>query len=144
MFNYKTLITLTLSAFLVTGLNAADSSAKGLNVTLTAGDTQTQMMAMVLSMKTLEQKKDVRVVLCGDAGDLALKDSKSDMQKPLNKSPKDLLQGIIKQGGDVKICPLYLPNKDLDKSALIDGVNVANPADVATNLLDKDYKNLSY
>lgn len=140
----KTLLNLALGAVLASGLYASDSSAKGLNVNLTASDTQTQMMAMVLSTKTIEQKKEVRLVLCGVAGDLALKDSVSEPQKPLNKSPKQLLQGIIASGASVKVCPLYLPNKGLDKSALMDGVSVAVPDEVAKNLLDKDYKNLSY
>ena len=33
------------------------SDAKGMNVVLTSGDEQTQMMAMVLSMMTMKQKK---------------------------------------------------------------------------------------
>ncbi|MDO5045845.1 hypothetical protein [Campylobacter sp.] len=141
---YKILTNLALSAALTTTLYASDNLSKGLNINLTASDTQTQMMAMVLATKTLEQNKEVRIVLCAAAGDLALKDSKSELQKPLNKSPKDLLLGAIKSGAAVKVCPLYLPNKGLDKSALVDGVDVAVPAEVAKALLDKDYKNLSY
>ncbi|WP_169940706.1 DsrE family protein [Campylobacter sp. RM15925] len=140
----KTLLNLALGSALATALYASGDEIKGLNVMLTASDTQTQMMAMVLSTKTLEQKKDVRIVLCSEAGDLALKESKSEPQKPLNKSPKDLLQGAIKNGASVKVCPLYLPNKGLDKSALIEGVEVASPDEVAKSLLDGEYKNLSY
>lgn len=140
----RALLNLALGGALTTALYASNDEIKGLNVMLTASDTQTQMMAMVLSTKTLEQKKDVRIVLCSAAGDLALKEAKSEPQKPLNKSPKELLQGLIKNKAVVKVCPLYLPNKGLDKSALIEGVSVAVPDEVAKNLLDGDYKNLSY
>ncbi len=124
--------------------SSAFADTKGLNVVLTAKDAQTQLMAMILSMKSLEQKKSVNIVLCSNAGDLALKGMKSEVLKPINKSPKMLLQGLIKKGADVKVCPLYLPNAGKDKSVLIEGVSVANPADVATKLLDENYKILSY
>jgi len=42
----------TLGALLSTGAMAGEN--KGLNVVLTANDAQTQMMAMVLSMATLQ------------------------------------------------------------------------------------------
>lgn len=138
----KILASLTLGMALTTGAFAG--SAKGLNVTLTAQDAQTQLMAMILSMKTLEQKKAVNIVLCSSAGKLAIKGAKSTILKPLDKSPKMLLQGIIKKGANVKVCPLYLPNAKKDKSALIKGVSVADPKEVAKNLLDTDFQNLSY
>ncbi len=139
----KKILTSLAVVSLLTGSVYADSS-KGLNVILTSKDTQTQLMAMILSMKSLEQSKKVNVVLCSDAGELAVKNAKSKVLKPINKSPKMLLKGIIKKGADVKVCPLYLPNANKDKSMLIQGVSVANPKEVATKLLDTDYKLLSY
>lgn len=137
----KFLSVLTLGALLTTGAMADN---KGLNVVLTASDAQTQLMAMVLSMQTLKQKKAVNMTLCSTAGDLAVKGKESPVLKPLDKSPKMMLQAIMKSGAKVEVCPLYLPNANLDKSALIDGVTVANPAKVATQLLDDDYSILSY
>ncbi len=136
-----------LASMAIVGLLASSAFAgdtKGLNVVLTAKDSQTQLMAMILSMKSLEQKKSVNVVLCSNAGDLAVKGMKSEVLKPIDKSPKMLLKGLIKKGASVKVCPLYLPNAGKDKSALIEGVSVANPKEVASKLLDSDYKLLSY
>lgn len=130
-------------ALLVPGTLMA-SDAKGLNVMLTAKDTQTQMMAMVLSMKSLALKKDVRIVLCSSAGDLADKNIASTKLKPIDKSPKMLLQALIKKGAHVEVCPLYLPNANKDKSVLLDGVKVANPKKVAMSLFEEDYVTLSY
>lgn len=141
--NKKLFSTICAGAILATSVSASDS-AKGLNVTLTADDAQTQLMAMVLSMKTLGQKKAVNVVLCSSAGELAIKNTKSPKLKPIDKSPKMLLKGIIKKGANVQVCPLYLPNVGKSKSDLINGVTVANPNEVATQLLNEDFKNLSY
>ena len=118
--------------------------AKGLNVVLTSADTQTQQMAMVLSMMTLKAGKEVNMVLCSKAGDLAIKGMKSEVLKPLDKSPKMLLKAIIGKGANVKVCPLYLPNSDKSSSDLMDGIGEAKPQNVAKKLLDKDFKVLSY
>ncbi|MEN8717117.1 MAG: hypothetical protein ABF301_00455 [Sulfurovum sp.] len=139
----KTILTLASGLLLSTSVYAADM-AKGLNVILTTKDTQTQMMAMVLAMNTMKLKKEVNIVLCSNAGDLADKNISSQNMKPINKSPKMLLQGLIKKGASVKVCPLYLPNASKDKSILIDGVSVAKPNEVATKLMEKGYKILSY
>jgi len=135
-------VVLVLALFLPNLLSAKD--AKGLNVVLTAKDAQTQMMAMVLSMMTLKQDKEVNVVLCSNAGDLAVKGMKSKVLKPKDKSPKMLLKGIIKKGAKVSVCPLYLPNANKDKSVLLEGITVAKPMEVAKQLLNKEYQNLSY
>ncbi len=118
--------------------------SKGLNVIVTSGDAQTQMMAMALSMMTLKKDKEVNMVLCSKAGDLAVKGLKSEIVKPLDKSPKMMLKFLIQKGATVKVCPLYLPNAAKDESVLIDGVTVAVPAEVAASLLDDEYQNLSY
>lgn len=138
----KILSVVTLGALLTTGAMAAEN--KGLNVVLTADDAQTQMMAMVLSMMTLGQKKAVNMTLCSTAGDLAVKGKKSIVLKPKNKSPKMLLKAILKKGAKVEVCPLYLPNAGLDKSVLIEGITVANPKLVAKELLNSEFTTLSY
>lgn len=120
------------------------NSAKGLNVVVTSSDAQTQMMSMVLSMMTLKQGKKVNMVLCSTAADLAVKGIKSPILKPMDKSPKMLLQAIMKKGAVVKVCPLYLPNAKKDVSVLLEGITVAKPDKIALELLDTDFKNLSY
>lgn len=140
----KTLPILLSSLVLSTSLFANDNLAKGLNVVITSKDAQTQMMGMVLSMMTLKQKKEVNMTLCSDAGDLAVKGIESPILKPQDKSPKMMLQALIKQGAKVQVCPLYLPNASKDESVLLEGITVAKPDEVAKKLLDKDYQNLSY
>ncbi|QNM92549.1 hypothetical protein [Aliarcobacter cryaerophilus] len=137
---------LSLSAFTLisTTVVASENMAKGLNVMLTSEDAQTQMMGMVLATMSLKKGKEVNMVLCSSAGNLALKDSESPKLKPQNKSPKMMLEDLIKNGAKVEVCPLFLPNAEKTEADLIQNVTVAKPPVVADRLLDKDYQNLSY
>lgn len=139
----RLLVALIASMFLM-GANLFANDTKGLNVILTSKDVQTQQMAMVLSMMTLKQGKEVKMTLCSSAGDLAVKGKKSTVLKPMNKSPKMMLKAIMKKGAQVQVCPLYLPNANLKEDVLLDGITVAKPPKVAASLLDSNYTTLSY
>ena len=140
----KSLLILSSILMLSTASIANENSAKGLNVIITSGDAQTQMMGMALSMATLKQNKEVNMTLCSKAGDLAVKGMESPVLKPMDKSPKMILQALIKQGAKVDLCPIYLPNSENAKAELLEGITIATPADGAAKLLNKDYQNLSY
>ncbi|WP_424941688.1 hypothetical protein [Aliiroseovarius crassostreae] len=109
---------------------------------LTAPDAQTQMMAMVLTMKSAEQGVRPHVLLCGPAADMALKDapdSATAPQKPLGVGPQALMQKIAGlPGAKVEVCAIYLPNKDVGPEVLLDGVGVAAPDAMAKAMLEAD------
>ena len=109
-------------------------------VFLTTPDVQTQLMAMVLTTQMSEQGEVDQILLCGSAGDLAVKGSNEVILKPINKSPQMLLKSLIESGVRVQVCPLYLPNNGLTTDKLIDGVNEAKPRLVAKRLLDHGVK----
>ena len=140
----KGLLVLLSSLLLSTASIASENTAKGLNVIITSEDAQTQMMGMVLSMMTLKENKEVNMTLCSKAGDLAVKGMESPILKPQDKSPKMMLQALMKQGAKVDLCPIYLPNAENAKVELLEGITIATPADGASKLLNKDYQNLSY
>lgn len=141
----KLLLSAVLATTMTTPALADDDLVKGLNVIVTSGEAQTQMMSMILSMKTMKvHKKKVNMVLCDKAGSLAIKGTESPKLKPVDASPKDMLKKLIAGGMNVKLCPLYLPNLGKDESVLIDGVEVADPDKVSKKLLDEDYNTLSY
>lgn len=134
-------LALIVGAFVMPQKHAvASEGADGLYVVVTTDDAQTQMMAMVLSTQTVKQGKSVRMLLCGPAGELAVKGSEQTMLKPLDKSPQMLLAGLIKSGVPVEVCPLFLPNKGAAPEVLIDGVTVAKPPVVAERLRADDIK----
>lgn len=139
----KFLTSIALGAFLFAS-NAIAGQKEGLNVVLTSGDQQTQMMAMVLSMMSIKAKKKVHITMCAAGGELALKETKTKLFEPIKKSPTMLLKVLLDKGATVNVCPLYLPSVGKDKSALIDGITVAKPPKVAAQLLNENYSTLSY
>ncbi|MHA6266666.1 hypothetical protein ACXYMP_07355 [Aliiroseovarius sp. CAU 1755] len=141
-FSIKTTLTaaaLGLAAF--AGTAHADE-ADTLVTILTAPEAQTQMMAMVLTMKSAEQGAMPHVMLCGPAADLALKEapeSATAPQKPLGVGPQQLVQKIMGlPGAKVEVCAIYLPNKGAGPEVLLDGVTVAAPDAMAAAMLDAD------
>ena len=144
----KIISSIVLAGALLVPNAALASQAKGLNVLINSGESQTQAMAMVLSLMTMKKhKKEVNIVLCGKAGDLADKNIKGTPTKRPNgtaPSAKQHLQMLIKLGASVQVCPLYLPNTGKDKSILLDGITVAKPPVVAGKLLNTDYQNITF
>jgi len=144
----KILATTALVATLITPSMLNADQAKGLNVLVNSANPQTQAMAMVLSLMSIKKhKKEVNIVLCGAAGDLADKNIKgTPIKRPNGKAPsaKQHLKMLIKKGAHVEVCPLYLPNAGKDKSILLEGITVAKPPMVAGRLLDKDFQNITF
>lgn len=113
-------------------------------VTINSGNPQTQGMALVLASQAVEQKAGVRVLLCSEGGQLAVRGRDSMVLKPRNVTPRDMLQSLMKAGARVEVCALFLPNSDWKSTDLIEGIGVAKPADVAAYMLQANVKTLSY
>ena len=99
---------------------------------------------MVLATQAVEQKANVRVLLCGAAADMAVQGHQMPALKPKNVTPQHMLQGLVKNGATVEVCALFLPNKGLKPDALIPGVTPGKPADVASYMLKPDVKMLAF
>ena len=113
-------------------------------VILSSDSLQTQGMAMVLSNTMANQGAKVNVLLCDEAGDLALKSYEAPALKPKDLTPGQMLRGLLKQGGEAKVCALYLPNSDYDKDDLIDGVGVAMPPEMAGQMLNPKMRTFTF
>ena len=137
-------LSFVLALGLASALSVHAQTPAELFVSINSGVTQTQGVAMVLTSQALAQKAAVRILLCSEGGQLAVKDKESASLKPMNKSPKELLQGLMKAGAKVEVCALFLPNADLKPTDLIDGIGVAKPTDVAEYFLKPNVKTLSY
>ncbi len=137
-----------LAAPVLTTAPAHAEAPETLVTVLTAPEAQTQLMAMVLAMQASQQGVTPHIMLCGPAGDLALKDAPASAtagQPPKNMSPQGLMQMIMKQpGAKVEVCAIYLPGRGADMSALLDGVGVAKPADMAAAIIDEKARVISY
>lgn len=141
------LIACAVAVSMVGSMASADDPRDVLTI-LTAPEPQTQLMAMVLTMNAAQAGADTSILLCGPAGDLALKDapeSATAAQPPKGMSPQGLMQMIMsKAGGKVEVCAIYLPGKGVDATALIDGVSVAQPPAVAARIVDPQTQVMSF
>jgi hypothetical protein len=127
---------------------ATADEQKQLVTIVTSANSQTQLMAMVLTMQAVKQGAAAHILLCGDAGDLALKDAPAAVtapQKPKGMSPQGLM-GKIMANTDTKVevCAIYLPNKGVDTSVLLDGITVAKPGAMAGRLMADDTRIMSF
>lgn len=136
-----------LSSLAATASFAQDAVGKVVTV-VTSPEPQTQLMAMVLTMQAAQQGAEAHILLCGPAGDIALKEAPESAtagQPPRDMSPQGLMQAIRqKAGGTVEVCAIYLPGLGKDASVLLDGVGVADPAKMAARLIAADTRVLSF
>jgi len=126
---------------------AQASDADKLVTILTSDEPQTQLMSMVLTMQSMKAGAGAYVLLCGPAGDLALKDAPEAAtapQPPKGMSPQALMRKIMAQGGTVEVCAIYLPGKGVGADALLDGVGAARPPAMAARLLAEDTRIMSF
>jgi len=100
-------------------------------IILSSASLQTQGMAMVLGNTLAKNGVQMHVLLCDQAGDLALKNSESTKLAPKDVSPKMLLAALAKKGARISVCALYLPNSPYTSNDLSEGVAVATPTEIA-------------
>ncbi len=134
----KLLTAATLGLAALTAPAAQAEEADKLVTILATDQPQTQLMSMVLTMQSMQAGAEAYVLLCGPAGDLALKEppeSATAPQEPRGMSPQGLMQQVMEEGATVEVCAIYLPNKGVEADALIDGVTMAKPPEVAARML---------
>ena len=105
---------------------------------VTAAETQTQGMAFVLLSQMRAQGAEVRVMLCGPAGDLARREppgGAGQTLRPRDVTPAQMFRGLLAAGATAEVCALYLPNAGVGPEALLDGVRPAQPPAVARRML---------
>ncbi|MDD2609869.1 MAG: DsrE family protein [Giesbergeria sp.] len=120
------------------------SLASELFVNIHSSQTMAQGAGLVLATAAMEQKANVRVLLCDAAGDIAINGKEMPTLKPRNVTPQQMLQGLIKGGAKVEVCALYLPNTGRQPSDLLPGVTPAKPAEVAAHLLKPSVQTLAF
>lgn len=144
----KKLAIATLAALSLAGPALAQEQPDTLVTILTAPEPQTQLMAMVLAMQAAQQGAAPHILLCGPAGDIALKEapeSATAPQPPRGMSPQGLLTKIAAMpNAKVEVCAIYLPGRNADASVLLDGVTVAQPPAMAAAMIAPNARVASY
>lgn len=130
---FKTVQATAVALLLVAG-PAVAKDVNRLATVVTDENPQTQLMGMILTLRAVERGVSARILLCGPAGDIALKDAPESAtagQPPRDMSPQGLLKAAMAKGVKVEVCAIYLPGKGAGEDALIDGVTVASPEAMA-------------
>lgn len=142
----KTLIATLLAvlALLLVLTTAQAESQQSLLLILNNGDTQTQGMAFVLATEAKRQGAEVQVLLCSEAGRLALREYDPPALKPRDVTPKQMLQGLMQQGVKVEVCALFLPNTGKAPEDLLDGIHPALPATIVEKLPQREVRLLTF
>mgnify|MGYP000038255970 CR=1 FL=1 len=138
-----TAASLLLMTSVIFAAQGKDITQKAL-VILTSDSLQTQGMALVLSNTMASKGTQVNLMLCDEAGDLALKKDDSESLKPKDLTPGQMLRGFIKAGGKVEVCALYLPNSDYTQADLLEGVSVATPPAMTAKMLDPNTRTFTF
>lgn len=113
-------------------------------VTVTGSATQDRAMPLVLANQAIDQGLEVRVLLCGDGGMLAVADYEAETFAPRDVSAQDLLKRLMNEGATVEVCAIFLPNTEFEEGDLIDGIGVAQPGDVAAYMMGPRTRILSH
>mgnify|MGYP001627415230 CR=1 FL=1 len=137
-----------LAVLALSGLAAPHAAAAGQKILtlLSSGDAEAQAFSLILANEARGAGHAVDLVLCGAAGDIALKTAPAAAMRPVTPtglSVRALLDKLVGQGGKVELCAIYLPNRQLKPDALMDGVAVGKPAEVAARMADAAVKVVS-
>jgi len=122
----------------------APTPADNIFVVVSSSEAQTQMMAMVLGNQVAAKGASVRVLLCDSAGKLAVQGESFPSFEPADKTPQDLLQGLMQKGATVEVCAIFLPNTEYEQSDLLDGVGVAKPGPVSDYMMQPDVRYFTF
>jgi predicted peroxiredoxin len=132
----------------VHGASAQSDDVSNVVAVVTHPNPQVQMLSMVLSVQAAERGLNVHVLLCGPAGDLALKDAPdavTQTRPPLNISTQAFMTILSQyENATVEVCALYLPGNGKTEADMLDGIGVASPAQMAALLVSQDARVLSF
>ena len=128
-------------------VSSAETATRDMLVILTSADRETQAMALILSNQTAGSGIPVNLMLCGSAGDIALKEVPEDARKaitPKGMTVVDLLNALKKKGAKVDVCKIFLPNRKLGADALAAGIGVANPKQIVSQMTAKNTRLVTF
>ena len=113
-------------------------------VVVTSGDSETQMMAIVLSNQVVARGASVRVLLCSEGGRLGIVGEDFPSFEPAGRTPQELLQNLMANGVTVEVCAIFLPNSEYDEDHLIEGVGIAEPPPIAEYMLKPNVRYFTF
>ncbi|WP_253939070.1 hypothetical protein [Spiribacter salilacus] len=129
---------LTIAFLAVLAMPAFAQNNPNMLTIITSDEDQTQAMALILTMQAMENGASPQILLCDEAGELAVTEEvdDSDMVIGPDASPAQMIQRLVNNGVTVEVCAIFLPNNDLTETDLIDNVGVAQPPAIGALVAD--------
>jgi predicted peroxiredoxin len=110
---------------------------------LTSQNSEAQAMSLILANQLLAGGNQVDVLLCGPAGDIVSTTPPEAALAPITPqgaTVRKLTEMLLAKGGTISVCAIYLPNRKKTPDALMPGIAVASPKDIAALIADPAVK----
>lgn len=125
----------------------ADDEAETVLINVNSDQRQVQGMAMELASKLAQADKNVHIVLCGAAAELALEENIPSALRPRDVSPKEIMLEAASLGATVQVCHLFLPNTrfgQYDEDDLVEEASVISAEALAELVMNAEIRRFSY
>lgn len=117
-------------------------ASKSIVITITEGSIVKAGFALAVANAMQDAGVQSTVFIAADAVNFAL--NKGDQPKFAGSTPKELMGGLIRKGGHVKICEGFVKLGNIKQSDIIEGIEIAAPADLAGALYAPNAQSMTF
>ncbi|MFA5215718.1 DsrE family protein [Sulfuricurvum sp.] len=115
---------------------------KSMVITITEGSIVKAGFGLAVANAMQDAGVQSTVFIAADAVNFAL--NKGTQPKFAGATPKELMTGLIRKGGHVKICEGFVKLGGIKKSDIVEGVEIAAPADLAGALYAPNAQSMTF
>lgn len=119
-----------------------DDAPKNMVITITEGSIVKAGFGLAVANAMQDAGVQSTVFIAADAVNFAL--DKGSQPKFAGATPKELMTGLIRKGGNVKICEGFVKLGGIRQSDIIEGIEIAAPADLAGALYAPNTQSLTF
>lgn len=119
-----------------------DDAPKNMVITITEGSIVKAGFGLAVANAMQDAGVHSTVFIAADAVNFAL--NQGSQPKFAGATPKELMTGLIRKGGNVKICEGFVKLGGIKKSDIIEGIEIAAPADLAGALYAPNTQALTF
>lgn len=119
-----------------------DNAPKKIVVTLTSSSINSAGFGLAVANAMQDAGVQSTVFVAADAVNYAL--NKGEQPKFAGATPKELMSGLIRKGGKVKICEGFVKLGGIKKSDILSGVEIATPSDLAGALYAPNTQSMTF
>lgn len=118
------------------------NAPKSIVITITEGSIVKAGFGLAVANAMQDAGVQSNVFIAADAVNFAL--NKGNQPKFAGSTPKELITGLIRKGGHVKICEGFVKLGGIKPSDMVEGVEVATPADLAGALYTPNAQSMTF